>query len=164
MLAKGNDVITNVISPNPYFASTFSMQIFKFQRRSFKLSFFFPPNVITGTTSSRKGDKKKRKRVQRSPVSCGRDALIKFVEAAYRDKSKNRKFLPFCHRNTRLGCVLTKAIITLSLGRPVAGGEGRVRKHPPPLRVPEVHFFCWLKIKAKNEFRVWFYCNSLIVL
>ena len=29
--AKGNDVITNVISANQHFASTFSMQIFKFQ-------------------------------------------------------------------------------------------------------------------------------------
>ena len=35
--AKGNDVITNVISANQHFASTFSMQIFKFQRRSCKL-------------------------------------------------------------------------------------------------------------------------------
>ena len=41
--AKGNDVITNVISANQHFASTFSMQIFKFQRRSCKLSFLFPP-------------------------------------------------------------------------------------------------------------------------
>ena len=36
--AKGNDVIANVISPNQHFASTFSMQIFKFQRRSCKVS------------------------------------------------------------------------------------------------------------------------------
>ena len=36
--AKGNDVIANVISPNQHFASTFWMQIFKFQRRSCKLS------------------------------------------------------------------------------------------------------------------------------
>ena len=41
--AKSNDVITNVISANQHFASTFSMQIFKFQRRSSKLSFLFPP-------------------------------------------------------------------------------------------------------------------------
>ena len=41
--AKGNDVITNVISANQHFASTFSMQIFKFQRRSCELSFLFPP-------------------------------------------------------------------------------------------------------------------------
>ena len=41
--AKCNDVITNVISANQHFASTFSMQIFKFQRRSSKLSFLFPP-------------------------------------------------------------------------------------------------------------------------
>ena len=40
--AKGNDVITNVISANQHVASTFSMQIFKFQRRSCKLSFLFP--------------------------------------------------------------------------------------------------------------------------
>ena len=36
--AKGNDIIANVISPNQHFASTFSMQIFKFQRRSCKVS------------------------------------------------------------------------------------------------------------------------------
>ena len=41
--AKRNDVITSVISANQHFASTFSMQIFKFQRRSYKLSFLFPP-------------------------------------------------------------------------------------------------------------------------
>ena len=40
---KGNDVITNVISANRHFASTFSMQILKFQRGSCKLSFLFPP-------------------------------------------------------------------------------------------------------------------------
>ena len=41
--AKGNDVTTFVISANQHFTSTFSMQIFKFQRRSCKLSFIFPP-------------------------------------------------------------------------------------------------------------------------
>ena len=41
--AKGNDVITNVISANQHFASKFSMQIFKLQRRKCKLSFLFPP-------------------------------------------------------------------------------------------------------------------------
>ena len=41
--AKGNDVITNVLSANQHFASAFSMQIFKFQRRCCKLSFLFPP-------------------------------------------------------------------------------------------------------------------------
>ena len=41
--AKHNNVITNVISANQHFASTFSMQIFKFQKRSCKLSFLFPP-------------------------------------------------------------------------------------------------------------------------
>ena len=40
--AKGNDVITSVISANQHFASTFPMQILKFQRRSCKLSFLFP--------------------------------------------------------------------------------------------------------------------------
>ena len=42
--AKGNDVITNVISANQRFASTFSIQVFKFQRRSCKLSFLFRPH------------------------------------------------------------------------------------------------------------------------
>ena len=41
--AKDNDVITYVIFANQHFASTFSMQIFKFQRRSCKLSFLPPP-------------------------------------------------------------------------------------------------------------------------
>ena len=41
--ARGNDVITNVVSANQHFASTFSMQIFKFQRRRFKLSLLLPP-------------------------------------------------------------------------------------------------------------------------
>ena len=41
--AKGNDVITNVISANQHFASNFSMQIFKFQRRSCKLFFLYRP-------------------------------------------------------------------------------------------------------------------------
>ena len=35
---KGNDFITNVISAN----QRFSLRIFKFQRRSCKLSFLFP--------------------------------------------------------------------------------------------------------------------------
>ena len=39
----GNDVITKDISANQHFASTFAVQIFKFQRRSCKLSFLFPP-------------------------------------------------------------------------------------------------------------------------
>ena len=41
--AKENDVITNVISANQHFASTFSMQIFKFQIRSCKLFFLYRP-------------------------------------------------------------------------------------------------------------------------
>ena len=40
--AKGNEVITNVIFSDQHLASTFSLQIFKFQKRSCKLSFFFP--------------------------------------------------------------------------------------------------------------------------
>ena len=41
--AKGSDVITDVISAyNQIFASTFSMQILKFQRRSYKLCVLFP--------------------------------------------------------------------------------------------------------------------------
>ena len=42
--AKGNDVVTNVISADQHFALTFSMQIFTFQRGSCKLSFLFPPH------------------------------------------------------------------------------------------------------------------------
>ena len=42
--AKGNDVITNAISANQHFASTSSMQVFKFQRHSCKLSSLFPPH------------------------------------------------------------------------------------------------------------------------
>ena len=43
--AQGIDVITNVISANQHLASTFSMHIFKFQRRtcSCKLSYFSRP-------------------------------------------------------------------------------------------------------------------------
>ena len=41
--AKGNDIITNVISANQHFASTFSMRTFKFQRRSCKLFFLYRP-------------------------------------------------------------------------------------------------------------------------
>ena len=40
--AKGNEVITYVISANHHFASTFSVQISKFQRRNCKLSFLLP--------------------------------------------------------------------------------------------------------------------------
>ena len=39
---KGKDVITNAISANQHFTSSFSMQIFKFQRLSFKLFSIFP--------------------------------------------------------------------------------------------------------------------------
>ena len=42
--SKGNDVITNVILANQHFISTFSMQIFKFQRHSCTLSFLFLPH------------------------------------------------------------------------------------------------------------------------
>ena len=43
--AKGNDVITNVISVNQYFASAFLIRKLKFLRRDCKFSFHFsPPN------------------------------------------------------------------------------------------------------------------------
>ena len=45
--AKVNDIITNVISTNQHYALTFSMQIFKFQRCSCKLSFLFPHRSVT---------------------------------------------------------------------------------------------------------------------
>ena len=54
-LAKGNDIITKVVSANQHFALTFSMQIFKFQRSSCKPSFLFlshrqrtPESLLTG--------------------------------------------------------------------------------------------------------------------
>ena len=40
--AKGNAVITNVISANQHVTLTFLIQIFKLQRRGCKLSFLFP--------------------------------------------------------------------------------------------------------------------------
>ena len=56
--AKNNDVITNVISANQHFASTFSTQIFKFQRRKCKLSFLFPPRRQSSPKSLLKGSLK----------------------------------------------------------------------------------------------------------
>ena len=44
--SKGNAVIINAISANQHFASTFSMQIFKFQRRNCKLSFLLPERPV----------------------------------------------------------------------------------------------------------------------
>ena len=55
MPCKGNDVITNAISANQHFASTFSMQIFKFQRRSCKLSFLFRPRRQRPCSQARAG-------------------------------------------------------------------------------------------------------------
>ena len=49
--SKGNDVITNVTSANQHFASMFWMEIFKFQRRSCKLSSFCqsaPESLLAG--------------------------------------------------------------------------------------------------------------------
>ena len=48
--AKGSGVIIDVISAyNQHFASTFSMQRLKFQRRSCKLSVLFPPRRQSAT-------------------------------------------------------------------------------------------------------------------
>ena len=41
--ALGNDVVTYAISADQHSVSTFSMQMFKSQRRSCELSFLFPP-------------------------------------------------------------------------------------------------------------------------
>ena len=48
--AKGNDVISNVISANQHFAPTFSMQIFKIQGRSCKLSARAPRRACSQAT------------------------------------------------------------------------------------------------------------------
>ena len=45
-LAKGNDVITKVISINQQFASTFSIKNLKFLRRDCMFSFIFPPTPL----------------------------------------------------------------------------------------------------------------------
>ena len=81
---KGNDVITNVISANQHFASIFSIQIFKFQRRSCKLPFLSPSrhqnapeSLLTGyhdprfTHSIMNGELQQRKAVKarRKPVT-----------------------------------------------------------------------------------------------
>ena len=42
--AKGNDVITDVVSANQHFALTFLTQMFKFQRHNCKHSFLFLPH------------------------------------------------------------------------------------------------------------------------
>ena len=47
----GNDIISNVISANQHFASTFLMQIFKCQRLSCKLSFLFLPHCQSALES-----------------------------------------------------------------------------------------------------------------
>ena len=41
---KNMPLLCHVISANQYFTLTFSVQIFKFQKRSCKLSFLFPPH------------------------------------------------------------------------------------------------------------------------
>ena len=60
--AMGNDIITCVISANQHFASTFSIQIFKFQRHSTKLFLLFlpchqstPKNLLAGRLVSTMG-------------------------------------------------------------------------------------------------------------
>ena len=59
--AKGNDIITFVISANQHLASTLLMQIFRFQRRGCKLSFVFLPHH-QGAPSLRGSRKKGRER------------------------------------------------------------------------------------------------------
>ena len=60
----GNDVITNAISANQHFASTFSMQIFKFQRCNYKLSFLFP-----ATPPERPGELTRRLKALPTPLA-----------------------------------------------------------------------------------------------
>ena len=79
----GNDVIVYVISADQHFVSTFSMQIFKFQRRSCELSFLFP---------------------ERPGVACSQAITLQFnalvIELTYR--SSNCMACVFC-RNYLLG-------------------------------------------------------------
>ena len=67
-------LLINVISSNQHFTSTFLMQVFKFQRRSCKLSFLYlphrqstPKSLLTGYPSSR---------VDYTDNHCHRTALI----------------------------------------------------------------------------------------
>ena len=86
--AKGNDVI----SANQHFASTFSMQIFKFQRRSCKLSFLFPPRRQNATEGLLVGQFKVPRRRQRSK----RRFLIKSPLAFFQTFSRLLQVAYFC--------------------------------------------------------------------
>ena len=81
MRAKGNDIISNVIFAKQHFASTFSIQILKFQKHSCKLSFLFPPrhqsaqesllfgqNMFTGASVLSKVLNTKKQMKIRSPI------------------------------------------------------------------------------------------------
>ena len=67
--------------------------------------------MITDTRSSLAETKSSRKESS-FPAEM---PLIKLIEAAnLQSPVIARKFLPLCHRNSRLGCVLTNAIILVS--------------------------------------------------
>ena len=96
--AKGNNVITNVVSGNQHFASTFLMWIFKFQRRICKLSFLFlprcqsaPESLLTGPPEH-PGELPRRLRKEISPFffhSAARTPL----RACSQDKEGDLSFL-----------------------------------------------------------------------
>ena len=57
--------------------------------------------------------------------------LIKLIEAAnLQSPAIARKFLPLCHRNTRLGCALTNAIILVSQKNKTAAMLVGIPEHP----------------------------------
>ena len=81
---QSRDVITNVISANQHFASSFSMQIFKFQRRICKLSFLFPPRRQSAPESLLAGY---------SPTDVVAQFLLKCTPSAKFEKRQWRVFV-----------------------------------------------------------------------
>jgi len=108
---KGNDVITNVISANRHFASTFSTQIFKFQRRSCKLSFLFPPCRQSAPESLLAGYK--------TPL-CSCTYITTFTFFRIRGATTRCTFISLIH-DTRHLCMrlMTDGIKAMSRGKQV---------------------------------------------
>ena len=81
---QSRDVITNVISANQHFAPSFSMQLFKFQRRICKLSFLFPPRRQSAPESLLAGY---------SPTDVVAQFLLKCTPSAKFEKRQRRVFV-----------------------------------------------------------------------
>ena len=96
---KDNDIISNVISANHYVALTFLMQIFKFQRRSCKLSFLYSPTA----RASRRACSQARKGFStvfrllltsiHSGLMCGQGKLFKSCTLLATNVQRNKHFI-----------------------------------------------------------------------